>query len=103
MVLLLSERHDFPVADHLFDHARHQARIGDAPARIARGTEQGTGQATEQGTFGKRATIITAAIPGPSSAIAAIDAGRLLPRSARDGVTSRLWRVGCQSSDSNSK
>src|SRR6266436_5971283 len=34
LVLLLSQRHDMSVADHLRDDARHQARIGDAPSRI---------------------------------------------------------------------
>src|SRR3978361_2114177 len=35
MVLLLSQRHDLPVADHLRDDARHKACLGNAPARIA--------------------------------------------------------------------
>ncbi len=34
VVLLLSQRHDLPVAADLFDHARHQARIGDASPRV---------------------------------------------------------------------
>ncbi len=34
VVLLLSQRHDLPLAAHLCDHARHQARLRDASPRV---------------------------------------------------------------------
>src|SRR5215475_475772 len=109
MVLLLFERHDLPVADHLLDHARHQASIGDAPARIVQETDmaeeheppppeskltRSKARWAREGRFLTGKTFTGKTFTGKTF----IDK-TCTDKTSRPGAQ-RLWRVGCQSNDS---